>query len=134
MTTRFCADYAKRLSNCKKCKEKLAKGSLRIAKVVANPFGSDGGDMRQYYHPKCIFESFQRARATTAVIEGPGDVENWSDLQESDKDSILKLIKALEEKRSSKKSVFHPVYSLASKLCSHGGRWGILRISHDKWQ
>jgi hypothetical protein len=32
--TKFLVDYAKRLSKCKKCKEEIEKGSLRIAKLV----------------------------------------------------------------------------------------------------
>ncbi len=27
---RFCADYAKRVAGCKKCKEKIEKGQLRF--------------------------------------------------------------------------------------------------------
>ena len=30
---RYCTDYAKRVAGCKKCKQKIEKGEVRIAKV-----------------------------------------------------------------------------------------------------
>lgn len=63
---RFCVDYAKRgTAGCKKCKEKIVKGVCRIGKVVPNPFSESGGDMKEWYHIKCMFEKLERARATT---------------------------------------------------------------------
>jgi hypothetical protein len=55
-------------AGCKKCKQKIPKGAVRIAKVTANPF-NDEGDMKLYHHPACIFETFKKARATTKIIE-----------------------------------------------------------------
>ncbi len=57
-------------AGCKKCKQKIPKGAVRIAKVTANPF-NDEGDMKLYHHPACIFETFKKARATTKIIEVP---------------------------------------------------------------
>ena len=91
---KYMVGYAKLgTSSCKKCKQKIDKGALRIAKLVSNPFSDDAGEMKQWFHPQCIFESFQRARATTKKIEEPDDVEGFTDLQQEDKDRILKLIK-----------------------------------------
>lgn len=91
---KYLTAYAKLgTSSCKKCKQKIEKGALRIAKLVSNPFSEDAGDMKQWFHPACIFETFVRARATTKKIEDPDDVEGFSDLQQEDKDTILKLIK-----------------------------------------
>ena len=91
---KYLVGYAKLgTSSCKKCKQKIDKGALRIAKLTSNPFSDDAGEMKQWFHPQCIFESFQRARATTKKIEEPDDVEGFSDLQQEDKDRILKLIK-----------------------------------------
>lgn len=57
---KYCVEYAKRgTAGCKKCKQKIDKGLPRIAKIVANPFSEDGGDMKQWYHINCIFETFQ---------------------------------------------------------------------------
>ena len=44
------------------------KGEVRLAKVTANPF-NDEGDMKLYHHPACMFQTFQKVRATTKVIE-----------------------------------------------------------------
>ena len=55
--------------------------------------------MKQYYHPACIFETFKKARATTKVIEDPSDLEGWQEVEEADKQVILKLMK--ENERSS---------------------------------
>ena len=40
---RFCDDYGKRAAKCKmsKCKQTIEKGSLRIAKIVKNPFSEE---------------------------------------------------------------------------------------------
>ena len=113
---RFCIDYAKRQvfifylfcfvfryslncqAGCKKCKQKIEKGEIRIAKITASPF-SDDGEMKQYHHPVCIFETFKKARATTKVIEDPSDLEGWQEVEEVDKQAILKLMK--ENERSS---------------------------------
>ena len=51
----------------------------RLAKVTANPF-SDGDDMKLYHHPACLFETFKRARATTKIIEEPGDIEGFQEV------------------------------------------------------
>ena len=63
---KYSIDYAKRVAGCKKCKAKMEKGSLRIAKVTPSPFADDA-EMKNYHHPACIFETFKRARATTKV-------------------------------------------------------------------
>ena len=78
---RFLADYGKRAAKCQmsKCKQQIDKGNLRIAKVVKNPF-SEEGDMKQYHHPKCLFDAFTRAKSTTKVIEDAGDIEGWNNV------------------------------------------------------
>lgn len=93
---KFAADYDKRgQASCKKCKQKIGKGVVRIAKVVANFFHDGDGEMKQYYHPSCIFETFVRARSTTKIIEDPSDVEGFQELEEDDKAAIKQLIKGI---------------------------------------
>ncbi len=60
--------------------------------VVTNPFTDDGGDMKQYFHPACIFETFLRARPTTKVILDTDDLENFDALKDEDRDTLKKLI------------------------------------------
>ncbi|VDL79717.1 unnamed protein product [Nippostrongylus brasiliensis] len=106
-TTRFAADYAKRVAGCKKCKLQLPKGEIRLAKITPNPFvqNAEGPppDMKMYFHPNCLFEMFFKARATTKVIEGTDDIEGWDDLKDEDKESITKLIDELTEHRAAVK-------------------------------
>ncbi|XP_029442383.1 DNA ligase 3-like [Rhinatrema bivittatum] len=95
---RYCVDYARRLAGCKKCKEKIVKGAVRIAKIVPNPFTESGGDMKEWYHVKCIFEKLEKARATTKKIEHITDLEGWEELQDPEKDVINQHIKELSAK------------------------------------
>ncbi|KAH9500642.1 DNA ligase 3 [Bulinus truncatus] len=92
---KFIIGYAKLgTSSCKKCKQKIDKESLRIGKVTPNPFSDDGGDMKQWYHPGCLFETFIRARATTKKIEDPEDVIGFHDLKEEDKQHLRRTSNA----------------------------------------
>jgi len=102
---RFSIDYAKRQAGCKKCKQKIEKGEVRIAKITASPF-SDDGEMKNYHHPACMFETFKKARATTKIIEDPSDLEGWSDIKPEDREPVLQLIKEIE--RSSPKKAATP--------------------------
>lgn len=90
---RYCVEYAKRgQAGCKKCKDKIMKGMVRIGKIVPNPFSESAGEMKEWYHVKCIFEKLERARATTKKIEDITDLEGWEELQDEDKELINKLV------------------------------------------
>lgn len=106
MTTRFAADYAKRVAGCKKCKLQLPKGEIRLAKITPNPFvqNAEGPppDMKMYYHPHCLFEMFFKARASTKVIESTDDIEGWDAIKEEDREGIVKFIDELTELRAAK--------------------------------
>ncbi|XP_027754396.1 DNA ligase 3 [Empidonax traillii] len=99
---RYCVDYAKRgTAGCKKCKEKIVKGVCRIGKIVPNPFTESGGDMKEWYHVKCMFEKLDKARATTKKIEDITDLEGWEELQDEDKELINKHISEANSKAGS---------------------------------
>ncbi|KAI8516930.1 DNA ligase 3 [Branchiostoma belcheri] len=117
---RFCVEYAKQgRAGCKKCKQKIEKGLPRIGKIVPNFFHEGDGEMKQWYHVACIFETFQRARATTKKIEDASDLEGWEDMEDQEKQTILKLIKDLESKtKSPKKKVVQATLSTTGKLQS----------------
>lgn len=90
---RFLVEYAKRgTAGCKKCKDKIAKGIVRIGKVVPNPFSESAGEMKEWYHVKCIFEKLERARATTKKIEDLTELEGWEELLDEDKELINKHV------------------------------------------
>ncbi|XP_029029642.1 DNA ligase 3 [Betta splendens] len=96
---RFLVEYAKRgTAGCKKCKDKIQKGIVRIGKIVPNPFSESAGEMKEWYHVKCIFEKLERARATTKKIEDITDLEGWEELQDEDKEQINKHVSALMAK------------------------------------
>ncbi|XP_053130642.1 DNA ligase 3 [Hemicordylus capensis] len=99
---RYCVDYAKRsTAGCKKCKEKILKGMVRIGKVVPNPFTESSRDMKEWYHVKCMFEKLEKARATTKKIEDLTDLEGWEELQEAEKELINQQISDLTSKAAS---------------------------------
>uniref|UniRef100_A0A667Y3J0 DNA ligase n=2 Tax=Myripristis murdjan TaxID=586833 RepID=A0A667Y3J0_9TELE len=96
---RFLVEYAKRgTAGCKKCKDKIQKGIVRIGKIVPNPFSESAGEMKEWYHVKCIFEKLERARATTKKIEDITDLEGWEELQDEDKELINKHVSDLMTK------------------------------------
>ncbi|XP_041657063.1 DNA ligase 3 [Cheilinus undulatus] len=99
---RFLVEYAKRgTAGCKKCKDKIQKGIVRIGKIVPNPFSESAGEMKEWYHVKCIFEKLERARATTKKIEDITELEGWEELQDEDKELINKHVSDLMAKVNS---------------------------------
>ena len=56
---------------------------------------SEGEEMKVWYHVRCMFETLQRARATTKKIETPDDLEEFAKLKNDDKDEIKQLIKGV---------------------------------------
>lgn len=57
---RYCIEYAKTgRSGCKKCKVQIEKGVPRIGKITPNPFSDDGGEMKVWYHMRCMFETLK---------------------------------------------------------------------------
>lgn len=104
--TRFCTDYAKRVSKCQKCKMQLEKEILRMGKIIPNFFvaakdpSKPPPDMKQYFHKECLFEMLFKARPTTKVIDDVEEIEGFEDLNAEDQDAIKKLVDELTEKRS----------------------------------
>ena len=99
---RYSVDYAKLgTSGCKKCKAKIPKGEIRIAKITPSPF-SEGDTMKVYHHVPCIFDTFLHARATTKIIESSTDLDGWLNISPADRDIILEQIKQTLETRVNK--------------------------------
>uniref|UniRef100_UPI00398EB682 DNA ligase 3 n=1 Tax=Pristiophorus japonicus TaxID=55135 RepID=UPI00398EB682 len=92
---RYCVDYAKRgTAGCKKCREKLPKGLVRIGRIMPNPF-SEAAEMKEWYHIKCMFEKLERARLSTKKIDDLTDLEGYEELQDAERDLINQHIKEL---------------------------------------
>jgi DNA ligase-3 len=99
---RYSVDYAKLgTSSCKKCKTKIAKGEIRIAKITPSPF-SEGDTMKIYHHVPCIFDTFLHARATTKIIESSTDIDGWTGISPLDREIILERIKEVQTARANK--------------------------------
>eukprot|EP01090_Pellita_catalonica_P010768 TRINITY_DN22210_c0_g1_i1.p1 TRINITY_DN22210_c0_g1~~TRINITY_DN22210_c0_g1_i1.p1 ORF type:complete len:302 (-),score=86.10 TRINITY_DN22210_c0_g1_i1:11-916(-) len=75
------------------CKEKIAKSDVRVGKVVKNHFGDGNTAGFQWYHMKCVFAYFVRARASTPVINSADDAKGLSDLKAADQKKFAKLLK-----------------------------------------
>ena len=99
---RFSVDYAKLgTSSCKKCKTKIAKGEIRLAKLTPSPF-SEGDIMKVYHHVPCMFDTFLHARATTKIIESSTDIDGWFNVSPADREIILDQIKRVQLARANK--------------------------------
>ena len=86
--TIFIADYCKRGSTkCKKCKDAISKGDLRIGKSIL--FKSNY--IFQYFHVKCAFITFERARLITNVITCMDDIRGLDLLKDDDRLRIVHL-------------------------------------------
>lgn len=93
----FLVEYAAQgRAKCKTCKQQIEKSVTRIGKLVSNPFGEDGGMMKQWYHVPCIFDTLSRARATTKKIDSTDDLGGFENLKDDDQAKILSLIKGLQ--------------------------------------
>jgi DNA ligase-3 len=114
---RYSIDYAKLgTSACKKCKAKIAKGEIRIAKVTPSPF-SEGDTMKIYHHVPCMFETFLHARATTRIIESSTDLDGWSNISPADREIILDQINQTQAAKANKPASKSPTKK-ATKLAA----------------
>ncbi|CAF0902160.1 unnamed protein product [Rotaria sp. Silwood1] len=105
---RYSVDYAKLgTSACKKCKAKIAKGEIRIAKLTPSPF-SEGDMMKIYHHVQCMFDTFLHARATTKIIESSTDLDGWLNISPLDREIILEQIKRVQEAKANKPATKSP--------------------------
>lgn len=104
-SNRYCVEISKRgTAGCKECKVKIEKGIVRIAKIIPNPFTETESDMKQWFHPKCIFEKLTRARATTKKIDSTDDLEGFDDLSDEHKEEVLKFLSEFSPQANSKKT------------------------------
>jgi hypothetical protein len=73
------------------CGESIEKDDIRFSKSSASAFSER--PKSEFYHAKCMFMSFVRARKTTKKIESMNDIEGVDSLKAVDKDNIKKLLK-----------------------------------------
>lgn len=83
-------------AKCKKCKQTIEKGEIRMAKYVTS-FFADGKLMPAWHHVTCLFEVFAKQRATTRRIDDPErDVKGWDLLADEDRQLILERLQELD--------------------------------------
>ncbi|CAD6208389.1 GSCOCG00003393001-RA-CDS [Cotesia congregata] len=89
-------------AKCKKCKLPIDKDTVRIAKLMANPFGE--GKMKAWHHVTCLFEVFAKQRATTRRLEDPEeDVDGWEHLEKEDKKIVIEHLEEFDKNAPFKK-------------------------------
>ena len=125
----FLVEYAAQgRAKCKTCKQQIEKSVTRIGKLVSNPFGEDGGMMKQWYHVPCIFDTLSRARATTKKIDSTDDLGGFENLKDDDQTKILSLIKggvmsskrvSIPFQRGSKRFSYCNSYNFLGALSCH---------------
>ena len=94
----FSVDHSIRgTAKCKQCRKFIPKDNLRIGKAVM----FKRKEIKQYYHVKCSFSSFRRARKSINTITNVGDVSGFSELNDEEKQLIQNLVD--EENARSKK-------------------------------
>uniref|UniRef100_A0A671XEB0 Poly [ADP-ribose] polymerase n=1 Tax=Sparus aurata TaxID=8175 RepID=A0A671XEB0_SPAAU len=87
------AEYAKSgRASCKKCKENIAKDSLRMAIMVQSPMFD--GKVPHWHHFSCFW---QRAAAQSTA-----DIGGFSDLRWDDQEKVKKAIESGEQKGGAK--------------------------------
>ena len=90
-------DYCIRESTkCKRCKKQIPKDALRIGKMVP----SRSIHISQYYHVKCAFDSFQKARVASNVITCMDDIDGLELIQDNERLQILSLMDDANAKRT----------------------------------
>lgn len=79
------AEYAKSgRSACKHCKDKIAEKSLRVSKLVQNPFVDHESIMPVWFHPPCLFDNLKRGKQKRSQLTDATTIEGFDDLKPSD--------------------------------------------------
>eukprot|EP01117_Protostelium_nocturnum_P004476 TRINITY_DN1612_c0_g1_i1.p1 TRINITY_DN1612_c0_g1~~TRINITY_DN1612_c0_g1_i1.p1 ORF type:complete len:495 (-),score=220.95 TRINITY_DN1612_c0_g1_i1:64-1548(-) len=93
---KYSVEYAKTgRSLCKnsKCKGKIEKDSLRIAKIYPSDRFEVGGTQTDWYHYNCLFDALSRARKDTKKIESEDDLQGFIGLADADQELINDCLK-----------------------------------------
>lgn len=81
---------------CGQCKNRtcankgIRKGELRLGRVSAAQ--TYDGDITEWFHPRCMFETIIRGRALTRKIEDVNDITGFDKLPKADQDTIRALL------------------------------------------
>ena len=92
---KFIVDYAKGLrSKCKRhrCKHAFRDGELRVGKIPPRARKDVPARRVHWYHPACIFKSFERASKKTKTIDTIDEIEGFEELHKSDQRDLAKRV------------------------------------------
>ncbi|XP_032516287.2 DNA ligase 3 [Danaus plexippus] len=103
-STPFYVDRAKvGRANCKGCKAHCESGQLRIAKLVASPYG-ENQQMKSWHHVNCLMNVLLKQRPTTKRIDSIDDIGNWDNISKEDQEFIIKEVNQMEKTYADKYS------------------------------
>merc|ERR1719203_35974 len=77
----------------------IEKGSLRIGRRVLIEKGDSSEMTIMWYHARCIFNTFLRARPGTRVILSEDDIEGFHFIDPADQDMLRRFIANNDEVR-----------------------------------
>ena len=98
---KFCVDYAKSgKAKCRKCNKPVEKNLLRIGKYVA----FKGKIIIHFFHPRCAFASFQKARQLDNVLKDLGELDGVESIADEDREFLVAAIKKGNEEVSNPQS------------------------------
>lgn len=102
--TPFCVDRAKGgRASCKGCKGNCPGGELRIAKLVASPYG-ENQSMKSWHHIDCFMNALLKQRPATKRVDSIDDIGNWENISKEDQEFILKKLNETEKLYAEKNS------------------------------
>lgn len=100
----FFVDRAKQgRAACKGCKANCPTGELRIAKLVASPYG-EGQSMKSWHHVDCFMNVLLKQRPATKRVDSIDDIANWENISKEDQEFILKKLNEMEKLYADKNS------------------------------
>ena len=92
----FMVDYCKRgTTKCRRCKKNISLAELRIGKSVK--FKTK--NIYHYFHVKCAFESFEKARSAVNTITCMDDIMGFDLISDSERIRILQMVDEVNAKR-----------------------------------
>ena len=108
----FRADYATTRvagrSRCKKCRKMFNVGDVRVGKRPPRVREDVPAVRVHWYHPACIFKSFERAAYKTKTLERVGDVEGFDNLRDADRADLAARIAAWSARRAAQLAHYRP--------------------------
>lgn len=78
----------------------IEKGVLRIGHRIRTSHDGNSDVWILWYHARCIFNTFTRARKTTRIIQSTDDLEGFDEIRPEDKDLLRRIIAGSEDLRS----------------------------------